>query len=177
MKRGILLLICFAWAAGSGCATSGQTGAVAGAGVGALMGQLIGRNTASTLIGAGIGTGLGYIIGNEKDKMDAQGRQTVRIEETEPLGGTVWQVISVNPKPKPVFKSIVSHFKKDGTVVTTKIYRDDRVETDVERFRIVGSTLIVNKSDYVINARFRIDGNQMTMDTGEYSVVLKRVDL
>jgi YMGG-like Gly-zipper len=87
-----------------GCATKGQTGAVAGAGVGALAGQLIGHNTTSTLIGAAVGTGVGYIVGNEADKKHASevSRQTAATgyqhNEVGPLGGTRWNLVSLEPK-------------------------------------------------------------------------------
>ncbi len=168
--------LCLAFLAMAGCATQAQTGAVTGAGVGALMGQIIGGNTAGTLIGAGVGTGVGYIIGNELDKDAAMKRQHVMVEETRPLAGTTWQVVSTVPKPKQSYKSLVAHFRPDGTVVSTKTFWDDKVETDIERYRIVGSTLIVNKPDYVINARFRLEGSRMYMDTEKYSIVLQRVD-
>lgn len=170
-----LTFLTFIWA--PGCATKGQTGAAGGAGVGAMLGQLIGRDTTSTLIGAGIGAGLGYIIGNEMDKSEAKSREAVKAEETRPLGGSTWQVINVVPTPKRKFKSVVCHFKSDGTVGTTRIFDDGQVETATERYRIVGSTLIVNQNDYIVNASFRIEGQQMIIDTGKHSVLLRRVDL
>ncbi len=183
MKRGAISIkkiegvgLCLGLLAMAGCATQAQTGAVTGAGVGALMGQIIGGNTAGTLIGAGVGTGVGYIIGNELDKNAAMKRQQVMMEETRPLAGTTWQVVSTVPKPRHSYKSLVSHFRPDGTVISTKTFWDDKVETDIERYRIVGSTLIINKPDYVINARFRLEGNRMYMDTDKYSIVLQRVD-
>ncbi len=162
---------------GSGCATKGQTGALAGAGVGALIGQAIGGDTAATLIGAGVGTGVGYLIGNNMDKKDAQSRQTVLEEETHPLANTTWQVTSIVPKPEKPVKSLVAHFKPDGMVISTRTFEDGHVETASERYRVVGDTLIINQDDYVINIRFSITGNQMIANTEKYSVVLTRLDV
>ncbi len=161
----------------SGCATKKQTGSLAGAGVGALIGQAIGGNTAGTLIGAGVGTGVGYLIGNEMDKKDAKSRETVKAEETAPLANTTWQLVSIVPDPKKNVKSLVIHFKPDGTALTTRTFTDDSVKTATERYRVVGETLIINQDDYVINARFAINGNQLTANTDKYSIVLRRVDI
>jgi hypothetical protein len=167
----------FMLAASSGCATKKQTGALAGAGVGALIGQAIGHNTAGTLIGAGVGTGVGYLIGNEMDKKDAESRQNVKPEETAPLANTTWQLVSIVPQPRNDVKTLVIHFKPDGTVVTTRTFVDGSVKTATERYRVVGQTLIINQSDYIINARFAITGDQLVANTDKYSVVLRRVDI
>jgi predicted lipid-binding transport protein (Tim44 family) len=161
----------------AGCETvvKATIGGLSGAGIGALAGQVIGGNTAGTLIGAGVGAGLGYIIGNEMDKADAKKRQAVTPQEVQPLTNTVWTLISVNPQPKRPFASLTSRFNADGTVTTTKTYADGKVETDTEYYRIVGSTLIVNKPDYVINAQFRIEGDRMYLDTGKFGVVMQRI--
>ncbi len=159
-----------------GCASmdKAEKGGLGGAAMGALLGQAIGGNTAGTLIGAGVGAGLGYIVGNEMDKKDAQKRQAT-IEDCGPLANTVWQVVSVTPKPKRPFASKVGKFNPDGTVSVTTVYEDGRTETHVERYRVVGHTLIINQDNYVLNWRFSIQGNQMYIDTGEYSVALQRI--
>ena len=157
-----------------GCATGAQTGALAGAGIGALAGQLIGGNTAGTLIGAAVGTGVGYLIGNEEDKKRAEAAQRVAAEETVPLGGTTWQLVSINPRPKDQADSVVSQFFPDGTVVTKSV-DDGKTTTERETYRIVGDTLIINKPGYIVNARFRIKGDELILNTGEYSVVMQRL--
>jgi hypothetical protein len=160
----------------SACATQGQTGALGGAGVGALIGQAIGHSTGATLIGAGVGAGLGYIIGNEMDKADAQKRQTAKPEETKPLANTSWKVTSIVPmdQNRP-FKSWQVHFRPDGTLLSAKVLPNGTVNEQVERYRVVGSTLIINQDDYVINSRFRLDGRRMYVDTAEHSMVLERI--
>jgi hypothetical protein len=163
---------------GAGCATKGQTGALTGAGAGALIGGLAnmhGSWGATALIGAGVGAGVGYLIGNEEDKKDAAKRQAVTEAETKPLGGTTWQVISIVPKPQKEYKSIVAHFRPDGNVVTTRTNMDGKVETTTEGYRIVETTLIINKPDYLENTRFKIDGNKLIIDYGNGSVVLQRI--
>ena len=163
---------------GAGCATKGQTGALTGAGAGALIGGLAnsgGSWGATALIGAGVGAGIGYLIGNDQDKKDAEKRQKATEAELKPLAGTTWQVISINPKPEKVYKSIVAKFKRDGTVVTTKTNMEGDIETVTEKYRIVGSTLILNKPDYIQNMQFMIDGKKLIIDYGNKSVVLQRI--
>lgn len=170
-------VICMALLLGAGCATmdKSEMGALGGAGVGALVGQAIGHNTAGTLIGAGVGLGLGYIIGNEVDKSDVKKRQTPTPEEVQPLANTTWQVVSITPLPKKKFQSMVTRFNQNGTATTTTTHANGKVETDTESYRVVGATLVINKPNYVINSRFRIDGDKMYMDTGEHSIVMQRV--
>jgi hypothetical protein len=166
----LVLLFC------PGCATKKQSWALGGAGVGALIGQAAGGSTEATLIGAAVGTGVGYLIGNEKDKKEAKSRQAVLEQETKPLANTTWQVTSIVPKPEKPVKSLVAHFKPDGIVVSTRTFEDGHVETANERYRIVGDTLIINQDNYVINARFKINGNQMIANTEKHSIILTRVD-
>jgi hypothetical protein len=171
------VMVSLALLIGSGCETKKQSGALAGAGVGALIGQMAGGSTQATLVGAAVGTGVGFVIGNEMDKKDAKSREAVKVEETLPLANTIWQVTSIVPKPEKPVKSLVCHFKPDGTVISTRTFEDGHVETANERFRIVGDTLIINQTDYVVNVRFKINGNQMIANTDKYSMVLTRVDI
>jgi hypothetical protein len=174
----VSIVLCLSLLLSTGCATKGQTGALTGAGAGALIGGLAnmhGSWGATALIGAGVGAGIGYLIGNEQDKKDAEKRTQASADELRPLAGTSWQVVSVVPKPKETYKSVVTYFKPDGTVVTTRMDMDGKVETVTESYRIVGSTLIISKADYVVNATFRIDGNKLIIDYGNGSAVLQRI--
>jgi hypothetical protein len=165
-----------------GCATQGQTGALAGGGIGALAGQAIGGSTEATLIGAAVGTGIGYIIGNEADKKKAQQMsqttQATNYDHTEvgPLANTRWKVVSLNPRNiAPAFASKIIEFDSTGHVTTTTTYPDGRVEVFKETYRVVGDTLIINKPGYIVNAKFSISGDQMVADAQDFSAVLKRI--
>ena len=178
VQRAMLVMVAVTLLFGAGCATKGQTGALAGAGAGAAIGGLAnmhGSWGATALIGAGVGAGVGYLIGNEQDKKDAAKRQSASEDELKPLVGTTWQVISINPKPEKEHKSIVAHFRPDGNVVITKTDMQGKVETSAEKYRIVGSTLILNKPDYVENTKFKIEGDRLIVDYGNGSVVLQRI--
>lgn len=170
------LLFCAALVGVGGCATKGRTGALAGSGVGALIGQAAGRSTEATLIGAAVGTGVGYIIGNEMDKQDAKALEAKNaVPDNAPLAGTSWRVTSlVRDEPLP-HRSIVLEFRNDGRIITIRTTPDGKVVRDDEAYRVVGSTLIVNKPGYIVNAKYRIDGREMTMDAPKFRAVLARL--
>lgn len=166
----------------AGCQTKAQTGALAGGGIGALAGQAIGGSTSATLIGAAVGTGVGYMIGNEKDKDEAQkmsrSSQDMGYTHTQvdPLGGTKWTLVSLAPSDIVApYTSKVIEFRPHGRVITTTTLPDGDVDVYDERYRVVGNTLIVNKPGYMINAAFRIDGNEMIVDAGDFRAVLRRL--
>ncbi len=175
-----LVAVLIAWSlvviAAGGCATKGRTGALAGSGVGALIGQAVGRDTEATLIGAAVGTGVGYIIGNEMDKKEAKALEAQKsVPNNAPLAGTSWRVTSlVRDEPLP-HRSIIVEFRNDGRVITTRTLPDERVERWDEAYRVVGNTLIVNKPGYLVNAQYRIDGREMTVDAPKFRAVLERL--
>ena len=171
---------------GGGCETSRGTGALVGGGIGALAGQAIGGDTGSTLIGAAIGSGIGYVIGNEKDKQHAdemtttdrgrEGLPDTSHDETGPLGGTRWVLISLAPSDvAPPYESKVIEFRPDGRVITTTTSSGGLVDVFNERYRVVGDTLIINKPGYLINAEYRITDDEMIVDAEKFRAVLRRL--
>ena len=168
----------------AGCATHGKTGALTGAGVGALAGQIIGSSTEATLIGAAVGTGVGYIIGNEMDKekakkMSSNGKTgKTTHQEVAPLGGTKWKVVDIAPKellPKK-FTSKSLEFGTNGQLTTRTTYPDGNKDVTTENYRVVGDTLIVNKPGYLVNAKFSIKGDEMTVDVDKFRGLFKRIE-
>jgi hypothetical protein len=167
----------------AGCATESTTKGVAwGAGIGAIAGGLYGGHGSDALIGAAIGTGVGYVIGNEQDKKkaqqmsDASRPQNYAHSETGPLGGTRWRLQDWSPKdPKADFRGKTFEFGRDGWVKTTTTYNDGRTGTDSENYRVVGSTLIVNKGDFLLNYNFSLKGDQLTVDSSTLRALLKRI--
>jgi hypothetical protein len=155
---------------------------LAGAGIGALAGQAIGGNTESTLIGMAVGSGIGYVVGNEKDKKHAkemnQKNRAHNYTHTEvgPLSGTRWQLVSVNPKSKTrLYASKIVEFRPYGRVITTTTNLDGSVDVTDENYRVVDKTLIVNRPNMLINARYDIQGNQMVLSAEDFSAVLTRI--
>ena len=97
-------------------------------------------------------------------------------EDTRPLGNTKWQVASITPKPRETYATVVFDFQPDGNLLETTTYGDGSVKSETSRYHIVGSTMIINKPKNDVNARFRVEGNSLIMDTGEYSMLLRRVN-
>lgn len=161
-----------------GCSTGKGTGALAGAGVGALIGQAAGRSTEATLIGAAVGTGVGYIIGDQVDERKARemSAKSETHNEVGPLSGTRWKLVSLNTthKVEPYVSKIVE-FGPNGKVLTTTTHLDGTVTTTDESYRVVGSTLIVNKPGYIVNARFNMEGQRLIVDDPQFSAVLERL--
>ena len=155
-----------------GCETRAQTGTLAGAGIGALAGQLIGGNSKATLIGAAVGAGAGYLIGNSQDKKAAK---SYDMSQPTALTGTKWKVVSLVKKEPSPYTAMFVEFKPNGEVVTTRHEPGGTMTITEERYRIVGDTLIINKPGYVINAKYKVSGNQMTVDCLQFNAVLQRV--
>lgn len=93
-----------------------------------------------------------------------------------PFPNTKWKIASIVPKPEKIFKSIIFSFQPDGNVVETTDYPDGKVETSTNKYTVVGSTLLISKPGNSTNARFRIDGNTMLVDTGVYSIIFEKVN-
>ena len=182
MKAKIISAILIAAMAGGAAAqttTGKKKGMLWGAGLGAVTGGIIGGHGSDALIGAAVGTGIGYIIGNESDKkkaqeMSAQSKNNTH-SETGPFAGTTWRLQDWSPKSEAdVFKSKSFAFSKDGWVTTTTTHKDGRKATVRESYRVVGDTLILNKGDYLVNCKYAIDGDQMTVDTSKVRAILRR---
>ena len=182
MKR--ILCAILAAVAVAGCATESTTQGVAwGAGLGALAGGIAGGHGSDALIGAAVGAGIGYVVGNEQDKKKAQRmseesrpRNYAHSEDTAPLGGTSWRLQDWSPKDaKADFRAKTVAFGRDGWVTTTTTYNDGRTGTEVENYRVVGDTLIVNKGDYLVNYKFSLQGDQLTADNSKLRAILKRI--
>ena len=155
-----------------GCQSSAQTGTVLGAGIGALAGQAIGGDTGATLIGAAVGAGAGYIIGNEKDKKAAQSHN---YNATTPLTGTKWKIISLAMQDKPEYEWVTVEFRPDGKIVTTRYEPGGTKTITEERYRVVGKTLVIHKTDYIINATYQIYGNELIITCERFRAVLQRI--
>jgi hypothetical protein len=155
-----------------GCQTRKQTGTLAGAGIGALAGQAIGGNTQATLIGAAVGAGVGHIIGNKQDKKAAKEHD---LSQPTALTGTKWKVMSLIMHDKPAYLSMFVEFRPDGKIATTRYEPGGTMTLTEERYRIVGDTLIINKTDYIINAKYVIQGDTMTVNCQQFRAVLSRI--
>ena len=159
--------------------SSKKKGMLWGAGLGAVAGGIIGGHGSDALIGAAVGTGIGYVVGNQADKkkaeeMNAQSPKGTH-NETGPFAGTNWRLQDWSPKTgKEAFKSKLFTFGKDGWLTTHTTNKDGKKLTDRENYRVVGDTLIVNKGDYLLNFKFSMQGDQLTVDSEKVRAILKR---
>ena len=161
----------------TGCQTAKGTGALGGAGLGALIGAAAG-DTEGALIGAAVGTGVGYIIGDQIDEKKAKelSAKGTAHNEVGPLGGTKWRVASINStKPVPPYASKLIEFRPDGHLITTTTNHDGQVQVNDESYRVVGDTLIANKPGYLVNAKYKLDGQQLVVTDPGFSAVLTRL--
>jgi len=182
MKRIFAAILILAMACGAAAqeGSNKRKGMAWGAGLGAVAGGIIGGHGSDALIGAAVGTGIGYIVGNESDQkkakeMSAQSPSGSHSEDTAPFAGTTWRLMDWSPKSgKEVFKSKTFAFGKDGWLTTHSVNKDGKKTTDRENYRVVGDTLIVNKGDYLLNFKFAIQGDQLTVDSEKVRAILKR---
>jgi uncharacterized protein YcfJ len=168
----------------SGCATGKQTGALAGGGLGAVIGGAAG-GTKYAVIGSAAGAGVGYLIGNKKDKAHAEElekenaakKRAAEIHsEVGKLGGTRWNVTSVDPAPEGVpYVLKVVEFSIDGHLTTTTTMKDGDKIVRTENYRVVGNTLIVNRKGSLVNARFTISGKRLTIEADDFKAVAERI--
>ena len=156
----------------NGCDSSAKTDALIGTGVGALIGQAVGGDTGATLIGAGVGAGAGYLIGNHQDKKAAEKHD---YSSATPLTGTEWSLSDLTMENKPQYQSYTVKFTKDGKIVSTLIKPDGTKKIEEERYRIVDSTIVVHKDDYIINAKYALYGNELVITTDKFKAVLKKI--
>ena len=70
---------------------------------------------------------------------------------------------------------MIVEFKSGGRVSTITTESGGYVTSTDEQYRIVGDTLVVNKPDYVINAKFKRSGNQLILSAEEFSAVLEKI--
>ena len=149
---------------------------MAGGGIGTLIGAAAG-DTQGAIIGAAVGTGVGYIIGDQVDEKRAKEIEAAKATpEVAPLGGTKWRLASVStPEPLPAYVSKVIDFRPDARVITTTTKPNGQIEVFDESYRVVGSTLIINKPGYLVNAKYRVEGTRLLIDDAKFHAELERL--
>lgn len=182
MKKEIAVILLSMMTVAPACASEAANKGMWGAGIGALIGGVAGGHGSDALIGGAIGAGIGYVIGNEQDKSKAQKMSdetrssNYAHSETGPLGGTSWRLLDWSPKDAATgFRSKIVEFGSNGWVKTTTTYDDGRTDTDHESYRVIDNTLIVNKGDYLVNYKFSLQGDQLTVDNSKLRALLKRL--
>ena len=157
----------------AGCQSSTGTGTLVGAG----LGQLIGGDSKATLIGAGVGAGVGYLLDKSKEKkaVEKQPAQTYDYSSATPLTGTKWKVTSLEMADKPQYEWITVEFRPDGLVETVRQEPGGTKTITQEKYRIVDNTLIIHKTDYIVNATFALYGNELIVNTEKFKALLSKI--
>lgn len=97
-------------------------------------------------------------------------------DPADALYGDYWAVKSVSPKDRvPPFFSKLAFFLPDGRLQTLTTSPEGHVTLSEEFFSTVDDTLVVKKPDYVIQARYKVEGDQLILSAEDFSVVLERV--
>jgi len=71
---------------------------------------------------------------------------------------------------------MIMQFQPDGNLLETTTYADGSVKSETSRYHIVGSTMIVNNLKMISTIRFKVEETLSLMDTGEYSMLLLKVN-
>ncbi|HEY3276632.1 MAG TPA: hypothetical protein VGJ94_08425 [Syntrophorhabdaceae bacterium] len=108
-------------------------------------------------------------------EMVDHGKEAPAPEDLKPLGNSRWLVTSINPKPAKAYASMIFSFRSDGNLVETTVYEDRSEKSQSFPYHIVGSTLLINRPKGNVNARFKIEGTLLVIDTGDSSLLLQRM--
>ncbi|MFC1829320.1 hypothetical protein ACFL0O_06890 [Thermodesulfobacteriota bacterium] len=183
--------------------TSAQKEASRGAGVGALVGGLVGAVSGTAVAGAVVvgaaGAGTGYAVGKKEDQQLA--RLEAEQERTEPAGkqitddpktvyqppnrksfvGSTWRIVDiVSDGTVPEFHSKVITFETNSKLTTLTVSRDGETTTRVESYQIKNDVLVIysqtSDKDYIINAKYSIQGKQMTLVVDNTRIVLEEIE-
>ena len=185
----------------AGCGTTqAQKSGSGGAALGALAGGIIGGSWADAAVGAAVGGGLGYIAGNEKDKKIAQQEtEAVRTAQAQAqvtsdpataykppkqnkFAGSTWRVLSlVADDPYPEYSSMVVTFTTNTKLTTLTVLKNGETHTSVESYRVVDDVMIISGKDekgkdYVINAKYSVEGKQMLLVAPDMRIVMEEVE-
>lgn len=172
----------------------GSSKTAQGAGTGALVGGLVG-GWDGMATGALVGGGVGLMVDAAEDKEirqeqkereiremkkanDMQNKQQVIAQKNaNRLVGTSWRVVSMvdDSKKSPEFSSLVVSFQTNTKAMTIILKPDGSSETYTETYTLVGDALIFTGKDYVTNAEFKINGDQMIVVTPDQRVVLEEI--
>lgn len=105
-----------------------------------------------------------------------EGKEAKTADPAEALYGDYWAVKSISPKDRvPPFFSKLVFFLPDGRLQTLTTSPEGHVTLSEESFSTVDDTLVVKKPDYVIQARYKMEGDQLILSAEDFSVVLERV--
>ncbi len=98
-------------------------------------------------------------------------------DESSPLAGTRWLLVSVDSKRKrEAFASKTVEFTADGRLITTTTFSNGPAENTIEQYRVNGAELLVSTERFLVNASFSIADDELIVTTGDFRAALARVD-
>jgi hypothetical protein len=188
-----LILISVIFAAGlQGC---GSTGTSKGASTGAVVGGLLdgwGGAAAGAIIGGGIGYASDHseakkkeqelkereLAALEKSAITSDSNTAYQPQNTNPLTGSTWRVISFveDEKKTADFSSLVISFPTNTKSITLIQWADGRTETYSENYNVVNDALVLSGDGYVTNTKYSIQDKQMILVAPNMRVVLEEVE-
>ena len=85
------------------------------------------------------------------------------------------RVVNLVMEDKPEYEWMTVEFRPDGKVINTRYEPGGTKTITEERYRIVGKTLIIHKTDYIINAEYKIYGNELIVTCERFRALLQRI--
>ena len=112
-----------------------------------------------------------------KATISSDPKTAYRPKKDNPLVGSSWRVISyVDDKdPVPDFYSMVVTFTTNTRLTTLTAWGDGHTEVAAESYQLLDDVIVLVGDDYVVNAKFTIDDNQMIVVSPEMRLVLEKV--
>jgi len=173
----------------------GSTNTSQGASSGAIIGGLVG-GWDGMATGALIGGGVGLMEDTaedkriqrqqkerelailEKSRITADAKTVARPKNNNSLTGSTWRVVSLvdDEKKTSKFSTMILSFQTNTRATTLILWADGKSETYSERYSLVGDALIFTGKDYITNAKYSVNGNQMILVTPTLRVVLEEVE-
>ena len=173
----------------------GSTGTSKGASTGAVVGGLLdgwGGAAAGALIGGGIGYASDHSEAKKKEQelkeqelallekatITSDPNTAYRPQNTNPLTGSTWRVISFveDVKKTQDFSSLVISFPTNTKSTTLIQWADGKTESYSENYSVVGDALVLSGEGYVTNTKYSINNKQMILVTPNMRVVLEEVE-
>ena len=91
--------------------------------------------------------------------------------------GSTWRVLSiVSKKPASEYQSMVLTFQTNTKLTTLTILKDGKATTQVESYRVVDDVIVISGKDYIINAKYSIEGKQMIIVAPDIRIVMEEIE-
>ena len=113
----------------------------------------------------------------EKSRITSDPKTAYHENKSNPLVGTSWRVVSIkSPKPIEEYSDMVVTFQTNTKVTTLTMYKDGKIITETEPYRVSGNILILTDPDLnkMVNTKYSIKGNRMTIVAEDWTVIMDK---